>query len=113
MSDTATLERPAAASNGIEIAGQAAGTDRVLTPEALSFLAALERQFGPRRKALLATRLARQARFDAGELPDFLPETKQVRASAWEVATIPAALKDRRVEITVLPPESYYSNIKE
>lgn len=100
MSDTATLERPAAASNGIEIAGQAAGTDRVLTPEALSFLAALERQFGPRRKALLATRLARQARFDAGELPDFLPETKQVRASAWEVATIPAALKDRRVEIT-------------
>ena len=100
MSDAATLDRPSSTKDGIEVTGQAAGMDRVLTPEALAFLAALERRFGPRRTELLAARIARQARFDAGELPDFLPETKTVRDSAWEVAPIPEALKDRRVEIT-------------
>ncbi|HWU14309.1 MAG TPA: malate synthase A, partial [Caulobacter sp.] len=48
----------------------------------------------------LAARVARQARFDAGELPDFLPETADVRADDWTVAPIPADLQDRRVEIT-------------
>src|SRR5262249_44713500 len=37
---------------------------------------------------------------DAGQLPDFLPETTSVRESEWKVAPIPADLTDRRVEIT-------------
>ncbi|MDR6529442.1 malate synthase [Caulobacter rhizosphaerae] len=72
----------------------------VLTPEALAFVADLHRRFDVRRRELLAARVARQARFDAGELPDFLPETAEVRAADWTVAPIPADLQDRRVEIT-------------
>lgn len=72
----------------------------VLTPEALAFVADLHRRFDARRRELLAARMARQARFDAGELPDFLPETAAVRAADWTVAPIPADLQDRRVEIT-------------
>ncbi|MDG2522567.1 malate synthase A [Caulobacter segnis] len=72
----------------------------VLTPEAISFVADLHRRFNARRKALLETRQARQARFDAGELPDFLAETADVRAADWVVAPLPADLFDRRVEIT-------------
>jgi len=43
---------------------------------------------------------ARQARIDAGELPDFLPETASVREGDWQIAPVPAGLRDRRVEIT-------------
>ncbi|MBD0427629.1 malate synthase A [Aquisalinus flavus] len=76
------------------------GEDRVLTAEAVAFLQALERRFGQRRRDLLAARAERQARFDAGELPDFLPETKDIRDACWDVAPVPKVLKDRRVEIT-------------
>ena len=72
----------------------------ILTSEALAFVADLHRRFDARRRELLAARVARQARFDAGELPDFLPETAGVRAADWTVAPIPADLQDRRVEIT-------------
>lgn len=72
----------------------------ILTPEALAFIAALERNFGAPRRALLERRVERQAAIDAGQLPDFLPETAEVRAGAWTVAPIPADLADRRVEIT-------------
>src|SRR5690606_6544204 len=72
----------------------------ILTPAALDFLADLQRRFEPRRRELLAARAARQARFDAGELPDFLAETKAIRDGDWQVAPIPPALQDRRVEIT-------------
>jgi malate synthase len=72
----------------------------ILTPEALAFVADLHRRFDARRRELLAARTARQARFDAGELPDFLPETAELRAADWTVAPIPADLRDRRVEIT-------------
>jgi malate synthase len=74
--------------------------DEVLTREALSFLAGLQRRFNGTRKALLAARIDRQKRFDAGELPDFLPETESIRAGNWRIAPIPAELTDRRVEIT-------------
>jgi malate synthase len=73
---------------------------RILTPEALDFVAGLHRTFNARRLDLLAEREARQTRLDAGEMPDFLPETLSVRTSAWTVATLPADLRDRRVEIT-------------
>ena len=74
--------------------------DEILTAEALDFVAGLHRRFDARRRELLAARKARQARFDAGEAPDFLAETAEVRAGDWTVAPIPADLQDRRVEIT-------------
>ena len=73
---------------------------QILTPEALAFVAKLHRQFDPRRQDLLARRAARQKEFDAGKLPDFLPETKQVRESSWQIAPQPKDMLDRRVEIT-------------
>ncbi len=72
----------------------------ILTPAALDFVAALHRQFDARRVALLEARRARQMRLSAGELPDFLPETRNIREADWRVAAIPADLLDRRVEIT-------------
>jgi malate synthase len=76
------------------------GYEQVLTPEALDFIVALHREFEPRRQDLLARRAERQRRFDAGELPDFLPETASVRSAEWSVAPQPDDLLDRRVEIT-------------
>ena len=72
----------------------------ILTPEALAFVASLQREFDPRRQELLARRAERQARIAAGELPEFLPETAQVRAGDWRVTPAPAGLQDRRCEIT-------------
>jgi len=72
----------------------------ILTPEALALVAKLHRAFQPRRKELLAARVERAKRLDAGERPDFLPETKAVREGDWKVAPIPPALHCRRVEIT-------------
>ena len=77
-----------------------AGGERVLTTSALLFIADLERRFGPQRRILLENRKLAQMRFDDGELPDFLPETAHIRNSVWEVAPVPKALQDRRVEIT-------------
>ncbi|WP_293914728.1 malate synthase A [Deinococcus sp.] len=73
---------------------------RILTPDALNFVAGLHRTFNARRLELLEGRELRQTRLDAGELPDFLPETLGVRESAWTVAPLPADLQDRRVELT-------------
>jgi len=78
----------------------AARYDEVLTPDALLFLADLERRFGPQRRILLENRKLQQERFDDGELPTQPLETQHVRNSVWEVAPCPAALQDRRVEIT-------------
>ena len=72
----------------------------ILTPEALAFVAELHRRFEPRRRELMQKREERQQRLDAGELPDFLPETAEIRAGDWKISPLPDALKDRRVEIT-------------
>jgi malate synthase len=72
----------------------------ILTPEAISFVAKLHRQFEPRRQELLTRRAARQKEFDAGKLPDFLAATKSIRESDWKIALQPEDLLDRRVEIT-------------
>src|SRR5215210_3126577 len=72
----------------------------IVTPEALAFVAKLQRKFEARREALLAARAARQKQFDAGALPDFLADTKPVRDGAWKIAPQPKDLLDRRVEIT-------------
>ncbi|GII55028.1 malate synthase [Planotetraspora thailandica] len=74
--------------------------DEILTPEALDFVATLQREFDTRRKELLAAREERQARLSAGGTLDFLPETRQIRESAWQVAPPAPGLEDRRVEIT-------------
>jgi malate synthase len=78
-----------------------AHAEEVLTPEALAFIGGLHRSFEPRRRELLAARVARQATFDAGALPDFPPETAGIRDDpAWRVAAAPRDFDDRRVEIT-------------
>ena len=74
--------------------------EAILTPQALAFVAKLSRRFEPVRQSLLAKRNARQKEFDAGKLPDFLIETKNIRDGAWSVAPLPQDLLDRRVEIT-------------
>jgi malate synthase len=72
----------------------------ILTPDAVTFVAGLQREFNGRRKQLLAARVERQQRLNAGEKPDFLPETKAIRDGDWTVAPLPKDLLDRRVEIT-------------
>ena len=74
--------------------------DQVFTEDACALLVELTREFRPRLQQLLAERQRKQARFDAGDLPDFLSETKAIRESDWQVAAIPADLQDRRLEIT-------------
>ena len=76
------------------------GYEQILTPEALDLVAKLTRAFEPRRQELLAARVARAKRLDAGERPDFLAETAHIRAGNWKIAPIPKALECRRVEIT-------------
>ncbi|MDL2717722.1 MAG: malate synthase A [Acidobacteriota bacterium] len=77
-----------------------AGSESVLSDEALLFVAGLHREFNGRRTELLARRAERQKLFDAGELPGFLLETADVRAGDWAVAPAPADLRKRWVEIT-------------
>jgi malate synthase len=72
----------------------------ILTPEALAFVAKLQREFGQRRNEALQARQDRQSCFDAGARPDFLPATKHIREADWTCAPIPKDLQDRRVEIT-------------
>ncbi|MBT3072807.1 MULTISPECIES: malate synthase A [Streptomyces] len=75
--------------------------EEVLTDAALAFVAELHRQFTPRRNELLARRGERRAEIARTSTLDFLPETAAVRADdSWKVAQAPAALNDRRVEIT-------------
>ena len=66
----------------------------------MAFAARLQRAFGSRRDELLALRAERQAQFDAGQLPDFLPTTRAIREAHWTCAPVPADIQDRRVEIT-------------
>ena len=78
----------------------AEGAEKILTPDALAFIEELHRRFQPERKAQLDARVERRNRIAAGESLDFLPETAQVREGNWTVAPAPAALSDRRVEMT-------------
>ena len=82
------------------IAPLEAGFETILTHDALALVAKLHRAFEPRRQERLAARKLRHAEISAGKLPDFLPETRAVRDSAWTIAPLPAALHCRRVEIT-------------
>jgi malate synthase len=86
---------------GVEISGPVSDDHRkIFTPEALELVAKLHREFNGRRKELLQRRQQRQADLDAGRKLHFLPETAEIRNSAWTVAPIPDDLQDRRTEIT-------------
>ncbi len=99
--EAADTEIAALAAEGIEVRGPIEGDHaEILTPDAIRFLAGLQRAFNGRRLELLERRQERQARIDAGEMPDFLPETKSIREGDWKIAPLPADLQDRRVEIT-------------
>jgi malate synthase A len=84
----------------VEIHADHTGYESILSPAALGFLAQLHRRFDATRQRLLRARRERQAGYDAGGLPDFRADTLAIRESDWTVAPIPAALQDRRVEIT-------------
>ena len=86
------------ATEGVEVLADAG--EEVLSPDALAFVAKLQRELGPRRSELLDRRRERQAELDSGTKPDFLSETRSVRESEWQVAAAPADLRDRRCEIT-------------
>src|SRR5262245_12613499 len=86
---------------GIELApDQPHLFDRILTPQAIGFVAHLARKYESRRRDLMKARAERQARLDAGETLGFLPETSSIRHANWSVAPVPGDLQDRRVEIT-------------
>ncbi|MCW7538863.1 malate synthase A [Aquabacterium sp. A7-Y] len=86
---------------GMQITGAIEpGFERILTLPALELVAKLHRSFEPRRQQLLKARAERAKRLDAGERPDFLPETRAIREGDWTIAPIPKALECRRVEIT-------------
>jgi len=87
--------------DGVEVRGEVtAQFAEILTPDALAFVAKLQRTFGARRLDCLTRRQERQTALDRGKLLDFLPDTKSIRESNWTCAPIPADLHDRRVEIT-------------
>jgi malate synthase len=86
---------------GIEVTASVSNEfSPILTPQALSFIGALAREFESRRQDLMQRRLAVQTEIDDGKMPDFLPETGEIRDSQWTIAPVPADLQDRRVEIT-------------
>jgi malate synthase len=87
---------------GVNVAGSITDFNKkILTKDALAFLALLHRSFNGTRKELLQRRVIRQAELDKGSLPDFLPETKHIRENdAWRGARPAPGLIDRRVEIT-------------
>ncbi|CAN5147816.1 hypothetical protein BH18ACI2_BH18ACI2_30190 [soil metagenome] len=97
MTDNSRPNFPA----GVEVLGEntPAFAD-ILTPDALAFVAKLQRTFGGRRAECLQRRQERQAALDRGEALNFLAETKSIRESDWTCAPIPPDIADRRVEIT-------------
>lgn len=93
--------KTALGAHGIALAGKLGPRyEEILTPAALAFVADLHRTFDRRRRELLEARAEQQKRYDRGELPDFLEQTRAIREGDWRVAPIPKDLLDRRVEIT-------------
>jgi len=86
---------------GVDVRGPVQGRqEEILTGESVAFVAELHRRFDQRRQELLRARAERQQRIQAGETPDFLAETREIREGDWKTAPPPADLLDRRVEIT-------------
>ncbi len=100
MTTQAAIHATATAAPGLQLLAAAPGQEHLLPDPLLALLEALHRRFEPERQTRLAARRACQARFDAGELPDFRLDTRAIRDGDWRVAPTPGALLDRRVEIT-------------
>jgi malate synthase len=101
MSTSTKNRQGPAVPEGVEVHGPLGdGYALILSADALAFLAELERRFGPTREKLLERRREVDARLQAGELPDFLEETQEIREADWQIAPVPADLQDRRTEIT-------------
>ena len=101
MAKTTDLPGTVGPTGGVAILGAMKPSyEQVLTPEAIAFVAGLERKFGPEQRRLLARRAEIQHRLDAGWKPDFPAETKAIRDGDWRVAPIPRDIADRRTEIT-------------
>jgi malate synthase len=99
--DDTAMTTPLPLPPGVEIRAETpAEYASILTSQALAFVAKLARKFEGRRRDLMTARARRQAEFDAGRLPDFLPGTRSVRETGWTVGPVPRDLQDRRVEIT-------------
>ena len=95
------VQEPTTLTGTIQIKGEMKpGYERVLTAEALEFLAELQTRFNDKRLALLEKRKERQMRIDMGEFPDFPENTKSIREGDWKISPVPDCLQDRRVEIT-------------
>ncbi|HYM69420.1 MAG TPA: malate synthase A, partial [bacterium] len=87
--------------DGVEVKGVVdARLAPVLSHDALRFVARLHREFNATREGLLRARADRQAAFNAGALPEYLPATRSIREGAWRTAPIPDDLQRRHVEIT-------------
>src|SRR5215217_3613212 len=84
--------------------------EEILTPEAVSFVAGLSRRFGGRVEEILEKRKDFQEKIHAGEMPDFLSETREIRDGDWRVVPVPEDLRDRRVEITGPPDRKMLIN---
>ena len=97
---TSVPSTPTRPTPGITVAARLAGQAELLPAGVLALLVSLHRAVEPERQARLAARRQRQAFFDQGGLPDFRTDTAHIRQGDWTVAPIPAALQDRRVEIT-------------
>jgi malate synthase len=95
------LQEPIVMNGNVELRGNLKPDfDRVLTPEALDFVAWLHNQYEERRLELLELRQERQQEINEEAFPGFLPSTKLIRDSEWKTASVPACLENRRVEIT-------------
>jgi malate synthase len=95
------VAKPTALPAGVRIKGpKLSASDAILTPEALAFIAGLQREFNPVRKGLLQRRAEVAKGLKKGQKPGFLPHTEHIRKGKWKVAPAPADLNDRRTEIT-------------
>ncbi|TOA04254.1 malate synthase A [Vibrio parahaemolyticus] len=102
LAQTEQKTQPSQQTQGmLEVTGALAPEHQAIFPvEAQTFLSLLCEKFAGRVKELLEAREEKQARIDAGELPDFLPDTQDIREGSWKILGIPQDLQDRRVEIT-------------
>ncbi|MDQ3864458.1 MAG: malate synthase A [Actinomycetota bacterium] len=97
-------DRTRAYAEGVEVTAEIPDEfAQILTPEAVAFVAKLSREYRGTVDDLLARRAERQQRINAGEMPDFLPETREIREDDWKISPVPDDLQDRRVELTGPP----------
>ncbi|KZV21744.1 malate synthase, glyoxysomal [Dorcoceras hygrometricum] len=86
---------------GVDIRGRYdAEFARILTKDAMQFVADLQREFRGHIRYAMECRKDAKMRYNSGALPGFDPATKYVREGEWVCSPTPPAVADRRVEIT-------------